>query len=179
MSTPSSTPECEKQLKFDHSLDYTNYGTTNEFKLNGSNGCEKSKKNHLIQECIDHQFVPDCIIECVEEEIEKHYLEEDTKLGNESNLSQSNNVGPATYTYFFLIAIFAGLTDVILCMWNLFVDDVSGIYIILLFLNVFFVYGQGIISFLFFFEFKNTKEHLISLLSAKKKSRLRSHYLEI
>ena len=179
MSTPSSTPECEKQLKFDHSLDYTNYGTTNEFKLNGSNGCEKSKKNHLIQECIDHQFVPDCIIESVEEEIEKQYSEEDTKLGNESNLSESTKVRPATHIYFFLIAIFAGLIDVILCIWNLYADDVSGIYVILLFLNVFFVYGQGIISFLFFFEFTNTKKYLLSLLSAKKKSKLRSHYLDI
>ena len=80
--------------------------------------------------------------------------------------------------YFFLIVIFGGLIEILLCQWNLSNDNVSGIYLILLYLHLFFIYGQGILTFLFFFDFSETKEIISSIFKLSKRPS-RSDYLEI
>merc|ERR1711994_393910 len=72
--------------------------------------------------------------------------------------------------YFFLIVIFGGLIELLLCQWNLSNDNVSGIYLILFYLHLFFVYGQGILTFLFFFDFSEAKE-IVRRLFNRTKSR--------
>merc|ERR1711994_58140 len=80
--------------------------------------------------------------------------------------------------YFFLIVIFGGLIELLLCQWNLSNDNVSGIYLILLYLHLLFIYGQGILTFLFFFDFTETKEIISSIFNLSKRPS-RSDYLEI
>ena len=80
--------------------------------------------------------------------------------------------------YFFLFIMFGGLIDLVLCQWNLSNDNVSGIYLILLYLHLFFVYGQGILTFLFFFDFSEAKE-IVRCIFCRTERQSREGYLEI
>ena len=98
-----------------------------------------------------------------------------------SNANDSRSLDPFSNLnsiYFFFIMIFGCLIEIILCQWNLSNDNISGIYLILLYLHLLFVYGQGILTFLFFFKFSDIKE-MINCMFQRTKQPTRSDYLEI
>jgi len=98
-----------------------------------------------------------------------------TKANDSQLVDPSTNLNSV---YFFLIMIFGGLIEIILCQWNLSNDNISGIYVILLYLHLIFVYGQGLLTFLFFFNFSETKEMIRCILNRSRRPS-RSDYLEL
>ena len=116
--------------------------------------------------------------ECEKEadmQLKEETVIEITKANDSQSVDPSTNLNSV---YFFLIMIFGGLIEIILCQWNLSNDNISGIYVILLYLHLIFVYGQGLLTFLFFFNFSETKEMIRCILNRSRRPS-RSDYLEI
>ena len=102
-----------------------------------------------------------------------------TEWSDLSSSNDSHNRPPSTYIYFFLIVAFAAAINIVLCIWTLMTDEITGIYVILLYVHGFFQFGQGILSFLFFFDFTNINDVLRHLISRRRIFGFRSDYVEI
>merc|ERR1719273_2004351 len=96
-----------------------------------------------------------------------------------SLLRNSDDQNGKDYKYFFLTVLLSGGIDIVLYSWNIFSDDISGIYIMLYFLHSFLSYGQGIMSLLFFVDIRNAKDYLLSAIRRKRNATIQSEYLEI